>query len=336
VAPRALARGELLLYLAPMPRGRIRSSLALLVAATALTLFTPAGAQAQGATQTVCPGTFQVLHDDSIGALRLAAGAYQITVADPARLPCARASTDLAEFLQDYDGKLRRPWTVNARTRSFQRGSDAAVAFSLARTGGATGGGGTTTPTANACPGYFDVLHNDRIGRLSIPRDAYRITLLSANTLTCSAAARLLTGFLQDYDGRLTPPWRLNATTATFRRGTSTTGFRIKPAVGREPQPSAGGSYPAKGQPGECPGTFRVLHNDRVAGLSLRAGPYLTFVYRGTGVSCAEASRLLTTFLSGRNVPRGYAVRPATGVFTKGKRPVFRVKASSQRGRTAR
>ena len=78
-----------------------------------------------------------------------------------------------------------------------------------------------------------------------------------------------------------------------------------------------------------------MLNNDRVAGLALRAGPYLTFVYRGSGVSCAEASQLFRTFLAGRNVPRGYAVAPATGVFSKGKRPVFRVKASSPRGSTA-
>ena len=79
-----------------------------------------------------------------------------------------------------------------------------------------------------------------------------------------------------------------------------------------------------------------MLNNDRVAGLALPAGPYLTFAYRGTGVSCREASQLFRTFLSGQNVPRGYRVTPATGVFSKGKRPVFRVKPASPRGNTAR
>lgn len=320
-----------------MPRGWIRSSLAAVAVATALMLL-PAGAQAQGVTRAVCPGTFQVLHNDAIGSLRLNAGAYQITVNNPARLTCARATTDLAEFLQDYDGKLRRPWTVNARQRSFQRGNDAAVGFAVTRVGGNTPQPpNPPNPTANACPGYFDVLHNDRIGTLSIPKDAYRITLLSANSLTCNQASRLLTSFLQDFDGRLASPWRLNSTTATFTRGSNpSAGFRIKPAVGPEPKPSNGGRYPAKGQPGECPGTFRVLNNDRVAGLALPAGPYLTFVYRGTRVNCREASQLFKTFLSGQNVPSGYRVTPATGVFSKGKRPVFRVKAASPRGNTAR
>ncbi len=320
-----------------MPRGWIRSSLAAVAVATAL-LLVPAAAQAQGVARTACPGTFQVLHTDTVGSLRLSAGAYQIAVASPARLSCARAASDLAEFLRDYDGRLRRPWTVNARQRSFQRGTDRAVSFALARVGAAAAGGGDQPgPTANACPGYFDVRHNDHIGTLSVLEDAYRITLLSANSLTCAQASRLLTSFLQDFNGRLGSRWRLNPATATFTRGTSTrVGFRIKPAVGREPKPSSGGRYPARGQRGECPGTFRVLDNDRIAGLALAAGPYLTFTYRGSGVSCREASQLLRTFLSGENVPSGYRVTPATGVFSKGKRPVFRIKAASPRGNTAR
>ena len=145
--PRACARGALL-YLHPMPRGRIRSSLAAVVAATTLLLLIPTAGQAQSTTRTACPGTFQVLHNDSIGTLRLSAGAYQITVANPAALSCARAAQDLAEFLQDYDGKLRRPWNVNTRAVAFQRGSDGQVSFSLARVGSATpGGGGSVVPT---------------------------------------------------------------------------------------------------------------------------------------------------------------------------------------------
>ena len=173
-----------------MPRGRIRSSLAAAVAATTLLLLIPTAGQAQSTTRTACPGTFQVLHNDSIGTLRLSAGAYQITVANPAALSCARAAQDLAEFLQDYDGKLRRPWNVNTRAVAFQRGSDGQVAFSLARVGSATPGGGggvVPTPTANACPGFFNVLHNDHIGSLSVPKDAYRITLLSPSALGCAS-----------------------------------------------------------------------------------------------------------------------------------------------------
>ena len=320
-----------------MLRGRIRS-LGALAGAMTLMALVPGAADAQIPTRTACPGTFQVLHNDRIGALRLPAGAYQITVANPAGLSCAKASQNLAEFLQDYDGKIRRPWNINARLATFQRGSDGNIAFSLARVGGTggNGGGGNNNPTSNACPGYFRVLHNDHIGRLAIPRNSYRITRLNADGLSCSAASRLFTQFLQDYDGRLASPWRLNTTTATFTRGRSQVGFRIKPAVGPAPSPNSGGRYPAKGQRGECPGTFRVLNNDRVAGLRLPAGPYLTFVYGGTGVNCREASQLFRTFLAGENVPRGYLVAPATGIFSKGKQKIFRVKPASPRGTTAR
>lgn len=322
-----------------MLRGRIRSLVLAPVALTALMLVLPGAASAQSTTRTACPGTFQVLHDDSIGALKLKAGAYQITVANPQGLSCAKAAQDLAEFLQDYDGKVRRPWNVNTRLTAFQRGTDPAIGFSLARTGNPGRGGGsgpTPNPTSNSCPGFFDVQHNDHIGSLSIPKDAYRITLLNDSALSCRAASRLLTSFLQDFDGRLPSPWQLNPTTASFTRRGSATGFRIKPATGPEPQPSNGGRYPAKGQPGECPGTFRVLNNDRVGGLALPAGPYLTFVFRGTGVSCGQASQLFRTFLRGQNVPRGYLVMPASGLFSKGKSPVFRVKPASPRGSTAR
>ena len=90
------------------------------------------------------------------------------------------------------------------------------------------------------------MLHNDHIGSLSVPKDAYRITLLSPSALGCATASRLFTSFLQDFDGRLPSPWVLNNTTATFTRRGSNTGFRIKPAVGPEPKPSSGGRYPAK------------------------------------------------------------------------------------------
>lgn len=322
-----------------MPGGRIRSLLLASVAVTALALLPAGGAGAQSTTSAACPGSFQVLHDDSIGSLRLKAGAYRITVANPARFSCAQAASDLAEFLQDYNGKLRRPWEVSVRAAAFQRGSDAAVRFSLARIGNPGRGGGSgpsPNPTANACPGFFDVLHNDHIGRLGIPKDAYQLTLLNGNALSCAGAARLFSSFLRDFDGRLPRPWVLNTSTASFTRRGSPTGFRIKPAVGREPKPSSGNRYPAKGQRGECPGTFRVLNRDRIAGLAFPAGPYLTFVYRGTGVSCREASQLFRTFLTGQNVPRGYFIAPASGVFSKGKRPVFRVKPTSPRSTKAR
>ena len=218
--------------------------LAAFVATTALMALMPATGHAQASTRTACPDTFQVLHNDRIGALRLSAGAYQITVANPARLPCARAAQNLAEFLQDYDGKLRQPWIVNARAAAFQRGSDGQLSFAVARVGNATDGGANgpnPSPTSNACPGFFDVLHNDHIGSLSVPKDAYRITLLRPNRLSCASASRLFTSFLQDFDGRLPSPWVLNSTTGTFTTEgpTRASGSRRRLALIPSPAPAA-------------------------------------------------------------------------------------------------
>ena len=71
---------------------------------------------------------------------------------------------------------------------------------------------------------------NDSIGRLRLRHGPYRVTLLSKR-LSCTAASRLLVGFLNDSDGVLARPWVVNTQTGTFTRGRgSRTGFRIKPA----------------------------------------------------------------------------------------------------------
>jgi hypothetical protein len=291
-------------------------------------------APAQAPTRLACPGTFQVLHNDRVGVLSLAAGAYQLTVADPAKIPCAKAAQDLTEFLSDFDGKLRRPWLVNASQSTFQRGMDGGTSFSLARTGAPSGGQPPTNPTANACPGFFRILNTDHIGTLALPSGAYRITLLSSKTLSCATAARRLASFLQDFDGKLARPWTLNNASATFTRGPAggtSVGFRIKPAVGPEPKPGSGGRSPAKGQPGECPGTFRVLSRDRIDNLVFPAGPYLTFVIRGSGLNCPQLSQLFRRFLARGDTPQGYSIATATATFLNRGKPIFRVKPSSPR-----
>jgi hypothetical protein len=308
----------------------------MLAAALALlVLAAPASAApAQSVTRQACPDTFQVLHNDKVGALSLPVGAYQITVANPATVTCAKAGQDLTEFLSDFDGKLRRPWTVNAAQSTFQRGMDAGTSFSVARTGPAGGGQPPTNPTANACNGYFRIRHNDHIGTLALHKGAYRLTLLNPKGLSCAAAARQLTGFLQDFNGKLSGFWKLNNATATFTRGGTTgtpVGFRIKPAVGPEPKPGSGGRYPAKGQPGECPGTFRVLSRDRIDNLVFPAGPYLTFAIKGSGLNCSQLSQLFRRFLGANSTGRGYSVNTATGTFLQGRKQIFRVKPASPR-----
>ncbi len=308
-------------------RGRAVSFVGALVACVGVLGAVPAGAGAQGVQAMACPGSFQVEHDDRIGKLVLNEGAYRITVLDPNLLSCASASRRFSAFLQDFDGKLPPPWKLNVATATFTRGSATTTGFrvQLITSGGGGGGGG------NACP-YFRVLHNDRIGKLALPAGKYRITLLSSAGVGCAQAAKAFAQFLQDFDGRLPRPWKLNVATATFTRGNASTGFRVKLAVGPPPKPGRSGVHPATGG-SRCGGTFQVENDDRIGRLRLPAGPYLITVLKGSGLSCQAASRRFRSFLNDTDgvLPRPWTVVPSSGTFKNGRRPGFTVKPARTR-----
>jgi hypothetical protein len=285
-------------------------------------------APAQAAPLT-CPGTFQVLHNDRVGSLQLPAGQYTITVLDDAALSCAGASDLFRQFLEDYDGRLQRPWRVNASSATFSRGRGSTTGFRVTRTnmpsGG--GGGGRHPVSGTTCPGFFRVLHNDHIGSLAVPAGRYRITLLAVGRLTCSAASRALANFLQDFDGVLPRPWVLDVQTGTFLRGSVHVGFRLKRAVGPAPRPSPSGRHPADGT--RCPGFFDVQNDDRIGRLRLPAGDYIITTLRGGDISCSEAADEFEQFLDDPSgaLPRPWRLNARKGVFTEGRsRNGFRVK----------
>jgi hypothetical protein len=283
-----------------------------------------AGAQATGA----CPDTFEVLHDDTVGALYLPKGNYTITLLNPAALSCADAADLFRQFLEDWDGRLPRPWVVDAQGSTFTRGANGSVGFTVASAGGGGGGGGGGHhPHGAACPGTFQVLHDDYIGSFAIPKGNYRITLLGVGRISCSRASAYFARFLQDFDGVLPAPWFLDRETGSFMRGGRNVGFRIKKWVGPV-NPSGGGSgvHPTGSR---CPATFRVLNNDSIGRLRLRKGPYrITLV--GKGISCARASKLFTSFLQDfqGTLPSPWRLNVQTATFTRGasRSPGFRVK----------
>ena len=88
----------------------VRKSLILVAAATALLAATAPSAQAQTAFAQ-CP-TFRVLHNDQIGTALFPKGVYSVSATG---VSCASASRLLAQFLQDYDGILPKPWRLNAQ-----------------------------------------------------------------------------------------------------------------------------------------------------------------------------------------------------------------------------
>ena len=305
---------------------RTLSRLAGLVAASAIALVFASPAQAQ---QFTCPSTFHVLHNDRIRPLQIPAGHYSIILVDQRRLSCAEASDLFRQFLEDYDGRLPRPWTLDPETGTFRRGRGSSVGFSFgaANIPSGGGGGGRYPVSGASCPGYFRVLHNDHIGRFPVPAGQYRITLLAARRLSCAQSAQLFASFLQDFDGRLPRPWVLDRSTGTFMRGSIHVGFRVKEAVGPPPRPTPSGRHPSDGT--RCPGTFSVENNDRIGTLRLPAGPYLITRLRRSNVSCSQASNLFSQFLDlpAGNLPRPWVLNVRTGTFRQGRTSNgFRVK----------
>jgi hypothetical protein len=301
---------------------RIKRTLTALVVVAAATAVLAPSASAAPAN---CPGTFEVLHNDRIGGMQLPKGPYVITVLDTATMGCTEASQLFAQFLEDWDGRLPRPWVKNNRTRTFRAGRRSSTGF---RATPATGPNPPTPPppSPRVCPGYFSVLHNDRIGSFRIPKGRYRITLLAYQPITCQGAVRLFAQFLQDYDGVLPRPWVLDPGTGTFTRGHRHVGFRIKPYVNDTTDNERQGRHPSGGQT-RCPATFRVLHNDRIGNLRLKKGKYWVWV---RGMSCARSSRLFAQFLADPtgDLPRPWRLNARTGTFRRGARGrvLFRVK----------
>jgi hypothetical protein len=199
-----------------MHRRRRLILLVLTVPAASAAAVPAANAQAPSA----CPGTFHVLHDDHIGALPVAGGQYELRATG---LTCAQASSAFAAFLSDYNGVLPKPWRYNGEN-TFARGTDG-TAFTFARQD-APPVPGPDSHGDLACPGSFRVLHNDRVGRLSIPRGRYRITVLGPN-LSCVAAERRFARFLKHPDGKLRG-WTVLPDSGEFVRRSTTDGFRIK------------------------------------------------------------------------------------------------------------
>jgi hypothetical protein len=308
---------------------RLRRALILGAVSAAAVLCSTAPARAAEAT---CPGTFHILHDDRIGALTLPAGHYTITVLDSASLSCTSASDLFRQFLEDYDGRLRRPWVLDAARSTFTRGARSRTGFRVTRTDTPSGGGssGRHPVSGTSCPGYFRVLHDDHIGALSVPAGQYRITLLATGRISCARTASLFASFLQDYDGRLPSPWKLDTATATFIASYHV-GFRVKEAVGAPTSPTPAGRYPSDGT--RCRGFFTVRNNDRIGKLRLAAGRYILTTLRGGGVSCSEAVDQLRRFLDLPlgNLPRPWVLDARNGTFRRGRgsRNGFRVKPGS-------
>ncbi len=185
-------------------------------------------------------------------------------------------------------------------------------------------GGSTAQAAESDCPNTFHVLHNDHIGKLKLRAGHYTITLLDDQALGCAKASRLLTKFLEDFDGNLPGRWKVIAAQKEFRRGNTDVGFRVAKG-GRS---GNGGHHPA-GNCQRCPGTFQVEHKDRIGKLKLPAGPYRITILTNANPDCAKASKLFARFLqdTSGNLPGRWRLQVRTATFTRRNTPNgFRVK----------
>ena len=134
-----------------------------------------------------------------------------------------------------------------------------------------------------------------------MPAGSYQITTLDPSALSCASASKAFTRFLQDFDGKLPSPWRLNALSGTFTRGSGPAAFEVALDATPTPPPSGGGNSGGGGtypEGNRCGGTFRVLHNDRIGRLKLPAGRYRITLGPSRPVSCKASSRALARFLA--------------------------------------
>jgi hypothetical protein len=71
--------------------------------------------------ERICPGTFQVQHDDHIGRLKLPKGPYTITVIHRKRISCGKASKLFAKFLSLPEGNLPSGWKLEVQSATFMK-----------------------------------------------------------------------------------------------------------------------------------------------------------------------------------------------------------------------
>ena len=200
---------------------------AMAVLSSAAVLATSAGAAltpTRAPAPTVCPGTFQVLNNDHVGALSLPAGPYVISITG--KLGCRQASSLFTTFLYQWTGNLPGGWVVTSN--GFRKG---ATAFTVTRSRRKPP---SPAPSSRTCPGTFTVLHNTRIGPAAFAQGNYVVSLLKASTshFSCQTASRTFAYFLNTrYAKPLPYPWLLTTKTTTFTEKTDGVGFRVARSV---------------------------------------------------------------------------------------------------------
>ncbi|KAA0273290.1 MAG: hypothetical protein EDQ89_05350 [Acidobacteria bacterium] len=161
----------------------------------------------------------------------------------------------------------------------------AAVTMLAGLTAAATAGVG------QKCPGTFRVLHDDRIDNMPVPAGNYAITV---KRMSCPSASDYFRQFLAAAQNGLPKGWKLFRGRMKFKNRKQNVAFRIK---------RVGGGGGGGAMTGRCPGTFQVLHDDRIDNLPVPAGRYRIKVKR---MACQSAAGYFKQFLAADTVAKGW------------------------------
>jgi hypothetical protein len=174
----------------------------------------------------------------------------------------------------------------------------------------------TPSATSGDCP-LFTVLHDDKIGALSLPAGVYSVTISTRSTLSCATASDLFSQFLQDFDGRLSGGWVVGVATSGFSRTAPKQAFTVK-RVGASAPSGAATVQPDLAT--VCPAVFQLSHDDHVGALAIPAGKYIIDLVAADRMSCDEAASSLASFLQDYDgtLPRPWFVDTETATFLKG------------------
>lgn len=194
-------------------------------------------------------------------------------------------------------------------------GARCAVALAAVATVAALTAASATAGVGQKCPGTFRVLHNDKIDGVPFRAGNYVITV---KRMACQQASGYFRQFLANNQNDLPKGWRLFASRLKFKNNKQNIAFRV-----RRVRRGGGGGGGGGSTTGRCPGTFRVLHNDRIDNLAVPAGRYTIKVKR---MSCQQASDYFARFLAADSVSKGWRVIKAKRKFRNRKQNIaFRI-----------
>ena len=305
-----------------LPAAAVAIALAAFSSAAVLaTAATAAAPPTRAPAPTVCPGTFQVLNNDHVGALSLPAGPYVISITG--NLGCRQASSLFTTFLYQWTGNLPGGWVVTPS--GFRKG---ATAFTVARSRHKPP---SPAPSSRTCPGTFSVLHNTRIGPAAFAQGNYVVSLLKASTshFSCQTASRTFAYFLNTrYSKPLPYPWLLTTKTTTFTEKTTGVGFRVARSVllgapQTGPKVTAGGGETV-GTP--CRPLYQVTGgNARIDNFVLDKGTYQ--IWAIGNLSCTQARQDVARAVALRTtLPKGWKHNIKSAIVTVGGGNGFRLK----------